>query len=172
MNLSFSSGITCSVSNPSFTSDIGCSVGNPSSAICIACSPSNPSSGSGIACSVSNPTQVVLLVICSLNRTRLYLLGAFLDSGTMWPTSYHCRVFNEFSLCPVYGRYDDVSLCAFAETQLSTTHRTEWDPSALDLRVLEADEAIREQRPAHGADTYSAQDLLYWLVKFPVRQRW
>ncbi|XP_018023426.1 uncharacterized protein LOC108679334 [Hyalella azteca] len=72
----------------------------------------------------------------------------------------------------VYGRYDDVSLCAFVETQLSTSYRTEWDPSALDLRVVHSDQQLQQQQQQqqHNHDhhrEYSAQDLLYWLVKFP-----
>ncbi|KAF2360098.1 START domain, partial [Trinorchestia longiramus] len=69
----------------------------------------------------------------------------------------------------VYGRYDDVSLCAFVETQLSTSYRTKWDPSALDLRVLHSDSLLPEagMEPSDKDKAYSAQDLLYWLIKFP-----
>lgn len=55
----------------------------------------------------------------------------------------------------MYGHYDDVSLCAFTEVQLNTGYRTEWDDTALQLRVLDSEEN-------------SNSDLVYWLVKFPV----
>ncbi|XP_063844048.1 uncharacterized protein LOC135090857 [Scylla paramamosain] len=54
----------------------------------------------------------------------------------------------------VYGSYDDVSLSSFMETQLNSNYRTEWDDTALQLKVLSSHEE-------------SNSDLVYWLVKFP-----
>ncbi|KAK4327351.1 hypothetical protein Pmani_002179 [Petrolisthes manimaculis] len=54
----------------------------------------------------------------------------------------------------VYGTYEDVSLSAFMEVQLNCNYRTEWDDTALQLRVL-------------GSHPHSNSDLVYWLVKFP-----
>ncbi|MPC26800.1 StAR-related lipid transfer protein 7, mitochondrial [Portunus trituberculatus] len=54
----------------------------------------------------------------------------------------------------VYGRYDDVSLSSFMETQLNSDYRTEWDDTALQLKVMSSHED-------------SNSDLVYWLVKFP-----
>lgn len=61
---------------------------------------------------------------------------------------------DSFSLT-VYGTYDDVSLNAFVEVQLNSNFRTEWDDTALQLRVLDSDQG-------------SNSELVYWLVKFPV----
>lgn len=54
----------------------------------------------------------------------------------------------------VYGAYDDVSLSAFMEVHLNSDFRTEWDDTALQLRVLESHKE-------------SNSDLIYWLVKYP-----
>ncbi|XP_064118894.1 uncharacterized protein LOC135223903 [Macrobrachium nipponense] len=54
----------------------------------------------------------------------------------------------------VYGTYDDVSLSAFMEVQLNSDFRTEWDDTALQLRVLDSQKE-------------SNSDLIYWLVKYP-----
>lgn len=54
----------------------------------------------------------------------------------------------------VYGSYDDVSLSSFMETQLNSDYRTEWDDTALQLKVLSSHDE-------------SNSDLVYWLVKFP-----
>lgn len=55
----------------------------------------------------------------------------------------------------MYGTYDDVSLSSFMEVQLNSSYRTDWDDTALELKVLNSHED-------------SNSDLLYWLVKFPV----
>ncbi|XP_068239455.1 uncharacterized protein [Palaemon carinicauda] len=53
----------------------------------------------------------------------------------------------------VYGTYDDVCLSAFMEVQLNSDFRTEWDDTALQLRVLDSQKE-------------SNSDLIYWLVKY------
>ncbi|KAG0717490.1 StAR-related lipid transfer protein 7, mitochondrial [Chionoecetes opilio] len=64
-------------------------------------------------------------------------------------------VHNHLFAYKVYGSYDDVSLSSFMETQLNSSYRTEWDDTALQLKVLESHQD-------------SNSDLMYWLVKFPV----
>nr|XP_045602634.1 uncharacterized protein LOC123760879 [Procambarus clarkii] len=64
------------------------------------------------------------------------------------------RVHKHLYAYKVYGTYDDVSLGAFMEVHLNTKFRSEWDDTALQLRVLDSDQD-------------SNSDLIYWLVKFP-----
>ncbi|XP_043189384.1 stAR-related lipid transfer protein 7, mitochondrial-like [Amphibalanus amphitrite] len=54
----------------------------------------------------------------------------------------------------VYGTYDDVTAESFFEVQLNTEYRTQWDPSVMELRVVD---------PKPGDDG----DVIYWQVKFP-----
>lgn len=70
----------------------------------------------------------------------------------VWRQRHH--VHNHLFAYKVYGRYDDVSLSSFMETQLNSNYRTEWDDTALQLKVLDTHQE-------------SNSDLLYWLVKFP-----
>ncbi|KAK7083940.1 hypothetical protein SK128_028519 [Halocaridina rubra] len=64
------------------------------------------------------------------------------------------RVHQHLFAYKVYGSYDDVSLSAFMEVQLNSGFRTEWDDTALQLRVLDSHKE-------------SNSDLIYWLVKYP-----
>lgn len=70
----------------------------------------------------------------------------------VWRQRHH--IHKHLYAYKVYGTYDDVSLSAFMEVQLNTSFRSEWDDTALQLRVLDSD-----------GDSNS--DLIYWLVKFP-----
>ncbi|MCL4129955.1 UNVERIFIED_CONTAM: hypothetical protein GTU68_022261 [Idotea baltica] len=54
----------------------------------------------------------------------------------------------------VYGTYDDMSLSAFMEVQLNPSFRSEWDSSALQLKII-------------NSHSSTNSDLMYWLVKFP-----
>lgn len=74
------------------------------------------------------------------------------DNVIVWrkPHQVHTHLFH----FKVYGRYEDVSLSAFMESQLNTHFRTEWDFTALQLSILHSQKD-------------SNSDLLYWLVKFP-----
>merc|ERR1712002_1082823 len=74
------------------------------------------------------------------------------DNVIVWrkPHEVHTHLFH----FKVYGRYEDVSLSAFMESQLNTHFRTEWDFTALQLSILHSHKD-------------SNSDLLYWLVKFP-----
>ena len=64
------------------------------------------------------------------------------------------NVNNLFLYLAVYGNLPDVSVAAFVETQLNCSNRTSWDPTVIDLSVVESDG--------------EHQDLLHWLVRFPV----
>ena len=55
----------------------------------------------------------------------------------------------------VYGSYDDITADSFFEVQLNTEYRSQWDPSVLELRVV-------DPGPGDGGD------VIYWRVKFPV----
>lgn len=70
----------------------------------------------------------------------------------VWRQRHH--VHRHLYAYKVYGTYDDVSLNAFMEVQLNSDFRTEWDDTALQLRVLDSDQD-------------SNSELVYWLVKFP-----
>ncbi|KAG7162226.1 StAR-related lipid transfer protein 7-like [Homarus americanus] len=75
-------------------------------------------------------------------------------SGSLGYTN-SSRVYDSWEpFIELYGTYDDVSLSAFVEVQLNSNFRTDWDDTALQLRVLDSDQD-------------SNSDLLYWLVKFP-----
>ena len=57
----------------------------------------------------------------------------------------------------MYGTYEDVTAESFFEVQLNTEYRTQWDPSVLELRVVD---------PKPG----DSGDVIYWQVKFPVSE--
>ena len=55
----------------------------------------------------------------------------------------------------MYGKLDEITGLDFIRVQLDTAYRKKWDPSAVELMVVEE-------------DGESINDIVYWEVQWPV----